>query len=55
MIDSGADGNFISQNEADSLKLHLTNLEKPYQFCLANGHKAQVNQQAKNLKFTIQD
>ena len=55
LIDSGADGNFISQNEADSLKLHLTNLEKPYQVCLANGHKAQVNQQAKNLKFTIQD
>ena len=55
LIDSSADGNFISQNEADSLKLHLTNLEKPYQVCLANGHKAQVNQQAKNLKFTIQD
>ena len=39
---------------AKSLNLTLTPLNKSYEVCLPNGHKAKISHQAKNLPYLIQ-
>ena len=55
LLDSGANGNFISQAILDNSGIPLVNLETPILVRLADGTCTTVKSQAKNIKFKIKD
>src|SRR5436305_9851210 len=54
LIDSGADGSFISSKIARRRDFNPVPLEKPYKIMLANGHQATVSEKIEQVPYEIQ-